>query len=48
MIGGVLQKDPFVTRQFKAGLKKMFPKSRPLIPEIEPVIGAIRLGQERL
>lgn len=48
MIGGVLQKDPFVTKQFRSGLKKMFPKAKTIIPEDEPVTGAIRLGQERL
>lgn len=48
MIGGVLQKDPFVNKAFRAGIKKSFPKAKLIIPDDEPVIGAIRFAQEKL
>jgi len=44
MIGGVLQHDPIVTRVFKKGLKISFPKARPIIPQSDPVMGAVRLA----
>jgi len=41
MIGGVLQKDPIVTKQFKIEVEKIYPKVTFISPAHSPVIGAI-------
>lgn len=44
MIGGVLQHDPLVKREFKRLVKLSFPKAKFVIPKQHPVVGAITMA----
>ncbi len=44
MIGGVLQRDPIVTKQFKKEVKKICPNASLIIPTEKPVMGALRMA----
>lgn len=48
MIGGVLQRDPIVTKRFEREVKKICPQARLIIPEEKPVYGAIRMALSTL
>lgn len=44
MIGGVIQKDPVVTKEFKKFVRKIYPKAKFIIPKNPPVVGALSLA----
>lgn len=46
MIGGVLQHDPILKREFTRLVKMSFPKVKFVIPKQPPVMGAIRLAMK--
>lgn len=45
LIGGVLQHDPFVQKEFKRLVRAKYKKANFIIPQDPPVMGAIRMAQ---
>jgi len=45
MIGGLLQRDPYISKTFKKQARAKFKNANPIVPDVSSVMGAVRLAK---